>query len=164
MGDVLGGTGRIEPADPVRDFVVEAVLQPFAECAAAPRRGRLRAGHGPDCPVCGRPASAGVLREEGHGAKRTLWCGLCLTEWDYQRLVCVACDEQRFDALPVYTADAYAVARIEGCDTCHTYLKTIDLTKTGVAVPMVDDLATLPMDLWARQSGYNRLRSHLLGA
>jgi formate dehydrogenase maturation protein FdhE len=29
--------------------------------------------------------------------------------------------------------------------TCHTYLKSIDLTKTGLAVALVDELATIPL-------------------
>ena len=64
--------------------------------------------------------------------------------------------------MPVYTADTQAHARIDACDTCRTYIKTIDLTKDGLAVPAVDDLATLPLDLWARERGYRRLYPNLL--
>jgi FdhE protein len=105
----------------------------------------------------------GILREEGHGAKRTLLCALCLTEWEYLRVVCTRCGEQQFDALPVYTADQFAHIRIEACDSCRSYLKTIDMTKNGLAVPLVDDLASVALDLWARERGYVRLRSSLLG-
>ena len=104
----------------------------------------------------------GVLREEGHGSKRTLLCGLCLTEWDYLRLVCPACGEREFDALPVFTAEQFPHVRIETCETCRTYLKTIDLTKDGLAVPPVDDIATVSLDVWARERGYVRLRPNLL--
>jgi hypothetical protein len=48
-------------------------------------------------------------------------------------------------------------------DTCHTYLKSIDLTKTGLAVAVVDELATIPLDLWAREHGYEKLQINLLG-
>jgi formate dehydrogenase maturation protein FdhE len=37
------------------------------------------------------------------------------------------------------------------CDTYHTYLKCIDLTKTGLAISVVDELATISLDLWARE-------------
>jgi hypothetical protein len=183
-----------EEADPpdgdaATAFVVEAVLQPFAEHAARSVRDadestvrpastvrleptvRLKAdttyqrvgeGSGSRCPICsGQPAVA-ALREEGQGAKRTLTCGLCLTEWDYLRVKCPACDENRFDALPVYTADAVAHVRVDACDTCRTYMKTVDLTKDGLAVPLVDDLASVPLDLWAREHGYQRLHPNLL--
>lgn len=157
----------IEEADRALRFVVEAVLQPFVEQAAIAEsalqlpkpeaRGPIR------CPFCHGLPVVGVLREEGHGAKRTLVCGLCLTERPYLRIVCPSCDEQQFEALPVYTADEFESVRIEACDRCRSYLKTIDLTKDGLAIPMVDDIASVSMDLWARERGYVRLRANLLG-
>jgi FdhE protein len=149
-------------------FVTEALLQPFAEAAAIDRRERMSrsadtSGRLPSrCPVCSRPPCLGILREEGQGARRTLLCGCCATEWAYLRVVCPKCLEERFDALPVYTADAFPHVRIEACDTCGRYLKTIDLTKNGLAVPLVDDIASLPLDLWAGEKGYRRLRANLL--
>jgi FdhE protein len=162
------------PADEQRSvaepaaFVTEAVLQPFAEAAAIDRRediGRAQTTSGrlaARCPVCSRPPCLGILREEGQGARRTLLCGCCVTEWEYLRVVCPKCLEERFDALPVYTADTFPHVRIEACDTCHRYLKTIDLTRNGLAVPLVDDIASLPLDLWAGEKGYRRLRANLL--
>lgn len=147
-------------------FVAEAVLQPFAEATAIGRRGAATERFGTEraalCPVCGGRPTVGVLREEGHGARRALVCGLCLTQWDYLRMVCPSCAEERFDSLPVYTADTIPYVRVEACDTCHRYLKTIDLTKNGLAAPLVDDVATLTLDLWARERGYERLRPNLL--
>jgi FdhE protein len=141
-------------------FVVEAILQPFV----AERRVRLKAdaAYEAHCPVCASLPIAAALREEGHGGRRSLVCSLCFAEWDYLRIQCPACKENRFDALPVYTADASATARIDACDTCRRYIKTIDLTRDGLAVPAVDDLATLPLDLWARERGYQRLYPNLL--
>jgi hypothetical protein len=69
--------------DPLTLFVLEAVLQPFAERLA--RQRSLRSpleGRAPlHCPRCGAPPVVAVLREEGHSAKRFLLCALCLTEW-----------------------------------------------------------------------------------
>lgn len=149
-------------------FVVEAVLQPFAEAIAHERQGladltsEAGAGRAPRCPICSERPVLGVLREEGHGARRALLCARCLTEWAYLRVMCPACGEQRFDALPVYTADLFAHVRLDACESCRTYLKTIDLTKDGHAVPVVDDVASVPLDLWARERGYRRLRPGLL--
>jgi formate dehydrogenase maturation protein FdhE len=56
-----------------------------------------------------------------------------------------------------------AHVRLDVCDTCRTYLKGIDLAKTGLAVPVVDELATTPLDLWAREHGYVKLQINLLG-
>jgi FdhE protein len=104
----------------------------------------------------------GVLREGGHGSKWTLLCGLCLMEWDYLRLACPTCGEQEFESLPVFTAEQFPHVRIKACETCRIYLKTIDLTKDGHAVPPVDDIATVSLDVWACERGYARLRQNLL--
>jgi FdhE protein len=148
----------------VASFVIDAVLQPFAEAAAVARR--ENAGFNPNrssrCPVCSALPGLGVLRPEGQGAKRMLLCGRCLTEWEYLRVVCTSCGEQEFERLPVYTADAFPHVRLEACDTCKRYLKTIDLTKDGHAVPVVDDIASVTLDLWAGEQGYRRLRPNLL--
>jgi formate dehydrogenase maturation protein FdhE len=114
------------------------------------------------CPRCGGRPILGLLREEGHGARRSLVCALCLTEREYLRLVCPNCGEQEFDALPVYTTDQFAHVRIDACDTCKHYVKTIDLTKNGLAEPVVDDIASVAMDLWARENGYVRSTPNLL--
>ena len=157
-----------EDVDQTQVFVLEALLQPFAEQLAirtasssiSARGGSLKPE--PRCPICGGLPVVGVLREEGQGAKRTLVCALCLTEREYLRVVCPACGEQQFDALPVYTAEQFAHVRIEACESCRRYLKTIDLTKDGLAVPPVDDIASVSLDLWARDRGYVRLRPNLL--
>ncbi|MBI2187571.1 MAG: formate dehydrogenase accessory protein FdhE [Acidobacteria bacterium] len=143
-------------------FALETVLQPIAERLAAiwPACGANASNS--RCLICGGAPVVGVLREEGHGARRRLVCGLCLTEWDYLRLTCVKCGEQRFDALPVFTADQFPHARVDACDTCRSYLKTIDATKDGRAIPVVDDLATVTLDLWARDQGYTRVRTNLV--
>jgi formate dehydrogenase maturation protein FdhE len=52
---------------------------------------------------------------------------------------------------------------VETCDTCHCYIKTIDLTKDGRAVPVVDELAAIPLSLWAAENGYSKVRANLLG-
>jgi FdhE protein len=160
----------LEEADHALRFVVEAVLQPFVEQAALAepaeeRRQRPQTeSRGPiRCPFCNALPVVGVLREEGHGAKRTLVCSLCLIERPCLRVVCPSCGEQQFDALPVYTANQFESIRIEACDRCRSYLKTIDLTKDGLAIPLVDDIASVSLDLWARDRGYVRLQANLLG-
>jgi formate dehydrogenase maturation protein FdhE len=151
----------IAPRAALRDVVVEALLQPFAEVAAArvtpPGPTALH-----ECPRCTGTPVVAVLREEGHGAKRSAVCGRCLGEWPTPRIACLACGETVFDALPVYRADELSAARIDACDTCRTYVKTLDLTRDARAIPVVDDIATLALDLWARQQGYRRLRPNAL--
>ena len=65
------------------------------------------------CPVCEGAPVVAALREEGHGARRVLICGLCASEWSFQRVQCPACEEGQFDALPVYTADGTEHVRVD---------------------------------------------------
>jgi FdhE protein len=151
-------------SDPNVRFVAEALLQPFAEQwtrheTTPPAERSVTPAR---CPNCASLPVLAVLREEGHGAKRTLLCSLCFTEWDYRRILCPHCGEQQFDALPVYTAEQFEYVRIEACTSCQRYIKTIDLTKNGLAVPPVDDIASVSLDLWAREQGYVRIRENLL--
>jgi formate dehydrogenase maturation protein FdhE len=39
----------------------------------------------------------------------------------------------------------------------------VDLTKDGHAIPLVDDLAAIPLGLWAEEYGYERIYGNLLG-
>jgi FdhE protein len=144
-------------------FLPRAFLQPYAEFRAE------RAGRAPlvvtarTCPLCGARPLVGVLRPEGDGGKRFLLCSFCSQEWEFRRILCPTCGEEAEDKLPVYTAEQIPHVRVETCETCKFYLRTVDLTKDGHAVPLVDDLASIPLTLWAHEHGYTRLQPNLLG-
>jgi formate dehydrogenase maturation protein FdhE len=53
--------------------------------------------------------------------------------------------------------------RIEACDTCKHYLKGVDLTRLGFAVPIVDEIDAASLDLWAREHGYKKIELNLVG-
>lgn len=138
------------PANPdihtAEAFVVEALLQIFPLHP---------------CPYCKAPVVS-LLREAAHGSRRSHICGVCFTEAPAPRLGCGGCGEARIEMLPVFRADATEPARIDACDSCKTYVKTIDLTRDGAACPIADDLASVSLDLWAREQGYHRVRPNLL--
>jgi formate dehydrogenase maturation protein FdhE len=77
-------------------------------------------------------------------------------------MVCPACEQEDVHRLPVYTAESFAWIRIEACDVCHAFIKTIDLTKDGRAIPVVDEIASLPLTLWAEEKGYKKLQRNVL--
>jgi formate dehydrogenase accessory protein FdhE len=139
-------------------------LQPYAEYLADHRETAVVDGTPSTCPLCGGKPAVGVLRSEGDGAKKSLICMLCAHEWAFRRIYCPACGEEREPQMAYYSAPEIAHVRVDVCDTCHTYLKSIDLTKTGLAVAVVDELATMPLDLWAREHGYEKLQINLLGS
>jgi formate dehydrogenase accessory protein FdhE len=138
-------------------------LQPYAEYLAEHRETAMIDGTPSTCPLCGGKPLVGVLRSEGDGAKKSLICMLCAHEWTFRRIYCPACGEDREPQMGYYSAPEIPHVRVDVCDTCHTYLKSIDLTKSGLAVPIVDELATIPLDLWAREHGYEKLQINLLG-
>jgi FdhE protein len=116
------------------------------------------------CPLCeGRPL-LGVLRIEGDGGKRSMLCSFCGYEWDFRRILCPTCGEVEESKLPVYVAEQFPHIRVEACETCKYFVRTVDLTKDGHAVPVVDDLAAIPLTLWAHEHGYSRLQPNLLGS
>lgn len=151
-----------EAMDAPARFFARVILQPYAEYLAS--RGDISAtGAGPTCPFCNARPVAGVLRGEGDGGKRWLLCSLCSTEWQYRRVLCPGCGEENKDKLPIYTAVEFPAARVDACDTCHTYIKSIDLTKDGHAVPVVDEIATVALNIWAEERDYVKLETNLLG-
>ena len=151
-----------EPSGEIEIFFGRALLQPYAENLA--NRSDIAVGNSPStCPFCGEKPQVGVLREEGNGGKRSLICSLCSTEWDYRRILCPSCGEEAVDNLPVYTAKEFEYIRVEACESCHTYIKSVDLTKNGLAVPVVDELASVPLSVWAENNGYRKLQLNLLG-
>ena len=162
--EVWRDPGALVSALPAAEaFVAEAVLQPLAELRTAGTAGEIVAGADASrCPRCGGRALAATLRERGHGAGRALVCGFCAAEWTVPRVVCPACGETRVEALPVYRDGDLPAVRLDACDTCRGYLKAVDLTVDGRLDPVVDDLATPALDLWAAAEGYHRLRPNLL--
>jgi FdhE protein len=148
-----------EPSSDEGKFYWRVLMQPYAEHFRKPPGGRA----GSTCPSCGSRPVVGVLRGEGDGAKRALICHLCASEWPYRRLICPNCGEEDKEKLPVYVAAEIDHIRVEACDTCRTYLKSVDLTKDGFAVPTVDEIATVALNLWAEEQGYTKIETNVLG-
>lgn len=148
--------------DPAGRFFARVLLQPYAEYLAS--RGDIRVDTTPStCPFCNARPVVAVLRGEGDGGKRSLLCSMCATEWLYRRVVCPSCGEENKDKLPIYVAAELDYVRVDACDSCQTYLKAVDLTKNGHAEPVVDEIATVALNIWAEEHGYSKLEPNLLG-
>jgi formate dehydrogenase accessory protein FdhE len=157
-----GGTDE-SPADCLEQLVAAILVQPYAELLAAKLATPPAVIEGNLCPKCAARPVAGVLRVEGDGGKRFLLCSFCGTEWEFRRIFCAYCAETREGSLPVFVAEKFPHLRVEACDACRHCLRTVDLTKDGNAIPVVDDLAAIPLALWAEESGYTRIHNNLLG-
>ena len=159
-----GNAPNFQPAEGQTEALLGWIfLQPYAEHLADHTEQTIRNGAPTVCPVCGGRPQVGVLRPEGDGAKRSLVCGLCATEWEFRRIVCAACAEEDVQKLAVYSADQFSHVQIDACDSCHHYIKTVNLAKNGHAVPVVDELAAIPLSLWAIEHGYVKLQTNILG-
>lgn len=147
------------------DYLSRAVLRPYVEVlrtAGVPPDRHHRRGH---CPFCGGAPWIGARRDASQmeGSKRMLGCALCGSEWMFQRILCPSCFEEEPGRLPSFQTDAHPAVRIEACETCHRYVKSLDLSEDTRPIPEVDDLVSLSMDLWAVEQGLTRIEPGLAG-
>ena len=150
-------------------FFAKSVIQPYArwlvETGITPV-GRELAGGERTCPRCGGKPQVSFLQSRESGAEsgnRDLVCATCLSSWEFRRVLCASCGEERPAKLGYFHSPEFDHIRIEACDTCKHYLKGIDLTRFGLAAPLVDELYAAPLDLWAREHGYTKIELNLIG-
>jgi FdhE protein len=106
------------------------------------------------CPICGSLPHLALLKEEV--GKHYCLCSFCGYEWRVDRLVCPFCNNKEQDSLHYFYGEGEEVHRIDLCEKCHQYIKTIDLRKIEEIDPTLEDLATLHLDILASQKGYKR--------
>jgi FdhE protein len=153
---------RVEPAESFIERVLRQA-QAIRETCSKPARSDLAAGvTQSNCPFCSEPPLMAVLRPAGDGGKRYLVCSLCLSEWEFRRMLCPHCGEENHERLPIYTTEEFPHIRVEACHSCRHYLKAVDLTIDGRAAPIVDELASVVLDLWAAEKGYIKISANLL--
>jgi hypothetical protein len=148
-------------------FFARLVLQPYACCLAAqglrpidrdlPRADNV-------CPFCGGAPQLSILEQspDTNGGRR-LQCGTCFTTWPFRRILCPRCGEDDERKVGYFHSPAYDHLRVDACETCRQYVKSVDLTRLGLAVPLVDEVAGAPLDLWAHEQGYQKIHLNLVG-
>jgi FdhE protein len=151
-------------------FFAKAILQPYGQRLAdagipATDRPQMRVDN--RCPRCGGAPQLSIL--DGAAAtstdsgSRKLLCADCLTPWPFRRVVCPQCGEEDERKLGYFHSPAYEHLRLDICETCRFYLKSVDLGRSGLAVPLVDEVAGVPLDVWARERGYEKIELNLVG-
>jgi FdhE protein len=106
------------------------------------------------CPLCGSLPYLALLK--GEGGKRYLLCSYCGYEWRVDRLFCPFCGNNDQGSLQYFTAEGEEHYRVDICDQCRQYIKTIDLREMELMDPGLEDLATLHLDLIASRKEYKR--------
>jgi len=108
------------------------------------------------CPTCGAwPAFAEV---RGIERDRYLRCGRCGSEWQSHALSCPYCGNTDHDALASLLPERSAAARaVDTCKRCLGYVKTVTtLQGSPPAKVILDDLASVDLDIAALEQGYKR--------
>ena len=149
-------------------FFPKAALQPYAHWVAESGTNIVNKENPSGqqyCPFCGGKPQVSLLqtRESSESGTRYLLCANCLSQWEFPRVTCANCEEQRPAQLCYFESAEFNHIRIEACDTCKHYIKGVDLTRFGLAAPLVDDVYSAPLDLWAREHGYSKIELNLVG-
>lgn len=154
-----------EDISSAEDYLSRAILRPYVEVLRALNRAPDRVHRRGQCPFCGGRPWIAARRDASsmEGARRMLGCSLCGGDWLFGRILCPACFEEEPARLPNFQSDTHPNVRIEACETCHRYVKSLDLSEDARPIPEVDDLVSLSMDLWAVEQGFERIEPGLAG-
>lgn len=159
---------RGDEQDPTDTYLARAAAAPLLEALPDDAAG-LRAQDSDDrhCPVCGGLPQVAVFTATGEAlvtGERRLVCSRCGTEWRYARMTCASCGETGGANMPILSdPERLAHIRVDACDSCRRYLLTVDLRQEPHAVPIVDEIAGLPLDLVAAERGYAKITPNVMG-
>jgi hypothetical protein len=152
--------GQVSPAgdgggQDAMSEVLTLAMRPFlSRCAEVlQQRADLTVWTHPHCALCGGTPDFAVITP---AAERHLICGRCALRWKFEPLTCPFClngDRARITSFAARIGEADY--RVYACDVCHRFLKAFDGRRgTRPVMPVVDALATLPLDAAAMQRGY----------
>jgi formate dehydrogenase maturation protein FdhE len=167
------------------------VLEALGPEVAASCIGARDARHCPTCGGPPQLSYFALPDEDLASGGRFLLCARCQRSWGYARMTCPACGEDSGTRLPIFNEEGtvsgergsvvrglegrlgdrgkaehtavFPHIRIEACDTCRHYLLNIDLLAEPAAVPLVDELSAVPLDLFAREKGFSKITPNLMG-
>jgi len=140
------------------DFLVTSALSPSLSHAAEqlapllPENLPHEHGH---CPLCGSLPLISLLRDKE--GKRFGVCTFCGHEHRLRRIACAYCDEGDQNKLKLFRVAEYPGMRVDVCETCNMYIKTLDFRGLDQPLlPALDDMASVALDVLAQQQGYKR--------
>jgi Protein involved in formate dehydrogenase formation len=170
---------------------VGPVLEALGSEAAASCEGVRDQLHCPSCGGPPQLSYFALPSEDLASGGRFLLCARCQSSWGFARMTCPGCGEDSSSRLQIFSEEGTASGergsvvrglegrlgdhraaenkpvfphiRIEACETCRRYLLNIDLAADPIAVPVVDELAALPLDLYARERGFSKIIPNLMG-
>jgi FdhE protein len=136
-------------------FVAYSSLKPSVTLCAEQLSGYLKdlaAWEKGYCPICGTFPGLAVLDHDG---RRRLHCSFCWTTWPAKRIFCPFCEKTGGENLHTVYSEQEKDLRMDVCDDCNKYLKTVDTRATErIIYPPMEQIASLHLDINARQKGY----------
>jgi formate dehydrogenase maturation protein FdhE len=171
----------------------EPLFLALGDAARAACQGVADERHCPHCGGPPQLSCYEQPREALVTGQRHLLCARCGATWPYPRMTCAGCGELSSARLLVFSEEGtssrercghvvpgatgvtpengappapgarFAHMRIDACESCHRYLLGVDLGKDGRAVPVVDELAAIPLDLYAAERGLRKVTPNLMG-
>jgi FdhE protein len=147
--------------DGVLSFLAQSSIKPIFEAYASELKNYVDQEHWwrGYCPICGsEPAMAELKNEGGVEGARFLVCSICSYEWRFNRLKCPFCENDDHEKLRYFYAEKEGRAyRVDVCEKCKRYIKTIDTRELGEEViPPIEDIGTLHLDIIAQKEGYTK--------
>lgn len=104
------------------------------------------------CPVCGSMPELSLFEENG---KRFLICGFCNHKWASKRMYCPFCENTDHETLRYYSIDNEEEYRVDVCDKCKKYIKTVDVKKTARTIyPPLEIRSTPYINLKFEKMGF----------
>lgn len=112
------------------------------------------------CPVCNALPVLSSIDWEG---RRHLYCSFCGTKGQFKRISCPVCKSTENEQLNIITAEEEEGFRIDTCDACKSYIKTVQADRMENLAPDYVDLLSLPLDIIAQNKGYKRNTPNPIG-
>jgi FdhE protein len=112
------------------------------------------------CPICNSMPSMASIDTDG---KKHLYCSFCDNTGYYKRIGCPICLNDDTSRINIITAEGEDGFRIDTCDACNSYLKTLEIGLLNNFTPDIADLISLPLDIIAQGKGYKRNSPNPLG-
>lgn len=139
-------------------FVVSSAAMPSLVAAGAilgKEHDREKVWPHGHCPVCGNQPLIGRL--EGKEGRRMHTCSFCSYEFRAPRLGCPFCLAPETEGSEYYVSEDEPGYILNVCDSCKNYFKLGDFRELDRPwLPLLDDLGSLTLDLYAVQMGYKR--------
>ena len=167
------------------------VLEALGPAAGSVCRGPRDERHCPTCGGLPQVSIFAPAGEDLVAPRRYLECARCASRWPYPRMTCAACGEANTGSLPIFAEEGATLGEATGhvvrgaavapagppsgpvpqfphvsvhaCRACARYLLNVDLGRDARAVPVVDEMAAIPLDLYAREQALSKIVPNLTG-